>query len=126
MQDIDTKEIVKRLILQAQEDQHTKPHLITTWKEYRFYINQARSLKVVIKVLRNSEASLFKSYCKGIAKGEAEFSKMIACLQVQDIIDYYDQEYEIIKGMNTEYDNYLGECNFINFILTLFGAERDN
>ena len=125
MQDLDTREIVEQLIQQAQEDQHTQPHTLITWREFMFYRKRVKAYKVVINILQRSTDNLFKSYCADVAKGEAEFSKMLAYIQLLDIVYYYEQELEIIKSMVNEYDKYLEEGNLINFIRAIFGAVRE-
>lgn len=121
MQDTDVQELIMQIIEQAEEQNHTPPHLIDTWPEYCFYRDQRRSLKVVLKVLRDSAESLFKSYCKKVAHGTANVNQILAYRQFQDIIAYYDDELQIIHGMILEYTNYLASGNLF---AALFGESR--
>ena len=125
MYDQETREIVEQLIQQAQEDQHTQPHTLVTWQEFMFYRKQVKAYKVVINILQKSADNLFKSYCYDVIKGETEFSKVLAYVQLLDIVDYYQQEHDIVNEMVKEYDKYLEEGNLTNFICAIFGAVRE-
>lgn len=117
MQDLDAQEIITELIQQAEENKNTEFHLITTWDEYLYYLGQERSLKVVLKVLQQCANSIFKTYCKEIPFGTADFNLLLAYNKFKDIEAYYAQELKTIKEMNAEYDNYLGSwTNFFNAI----------
>ena len=121
MQDIEAREIITQIIQQAEERRGVKPHIINTWPEYNFYCDQEKSLKVVLKVLRNCADFVFKDYCKEVSLGVADFNKLLAYKQFQDIIMFYHQELLIINGMVNEYSKYLTSGNFINALL---GEER--
>ena len=124
MQDLDAQEIIAELIQQAEENKNTEFHLITTWDEYLYYLGQERSLKVVLKVLRQCANSIFKTYCKEIPLGTADFNLLLAYNKFKDIEVYYAKELKTIKEMNAEYDNHLG--NWSNFFKeVIFGYERE-
>ncbi len=121
MQESEAREIINQLIQQAQEGVHREVHLIHTLSEYLFYCGQARSLKVVLRVLRNSSNLVFRSYCKGVARGASNLDELLAYQQLQAIIPYYEQELQIVNDMIVEYEDYLFSGNFIP---ALFGASR--
>lgn len=122
MQETEAQEIISLLLDKARENKHTEIRLITTYREFRAVKKQARALKVVLKILRNSANSVFKSYCKEIVECEQDITKLLAYNQLFGIAAYYKRELEIITEMITEYDKYLDECNYI---ATLFGAVRE-
>jgi hypothetical protein len=117
MQDIESQEIVERLIQRAQENIHTVVYPIDTWAEYKYYRGQRRAFKVVIKILTRSADAVFKDYCKSIPSGEGVFFKLLAYAQFQDIIEYYVEEQKIIEGMIADYENYLASGHFISAFL---------
>ena len=123
MQTAEVQQLIDDLINQAESGEHSEYKLITTWAEYRFYLGQQRSLKTVIKVLRNCSNFIFNLYCKEVELGTGDFNKMLAYSQLRDTIMYYDKEYQIIKKMNDEYDNYLG--NWTNFFMAIAGHTRE-
>ena len=122
MQETDVREIVTLLLDKAQENKHTEIRLITTYKEFRAVKKQAKALRVVLKILRNSANSVLKKYCKEVVVGEQDFSKLLAYSQLLDVAYYYEQELEIVTGMITEYDRYLDTCAYI---ATLLGEVRE-
>jgi hypothetical protein len=117
MKDIEAKEIITQIIQQAEEQKGVKPHIINTLSEYLFYLDQEKSLKVVLKILRNCADYIFKEYCKEVVAGNADFTKMLAFKEFHEIIIYYNQELLIVKGMLGEYYRYLTAGNFINAFL---------
>ena len=117
MQDIESQEIVEKLIQRAQENIHTVVYPIDTWTEYKYYRGQRRAFKVVIKLLTRSADAVFKDYCKSIPSGEGVFFKLLAYAQFQDIIEYYVEEQKIIEGMIVDYENYLASGHFISAFL---------
>jgi hypothetical protein len=121
MKDIEAKEIITQIIQQAEEQKGVKPHIINTLSEYLFYLDQEKSLKVVLKILRNCADYVFKEYCKEVITGNADFTKLLAFKEFHEIITYYSQELLIVNGMTDEYYKYLTSGNFINAI---FGEER--
>jgi uracil phosphoribosyltransferase len=122
MQETETIEIIALLLNKAQENKHTEIRLITTWREFRAFKKQAKALKVVIKILRNSANSLLKVYCKEVVEGTQDFTKLLAYNQLLEVSDYYKRELEIVNEMITEYDKYLDDCNYI---ATLLGEVRE-
>lgn len=124
MQESEAQEIINKLIAQAEENDHIKVKLITSWDEYRFYIKQERALKVVIRVLRDCIYFVFRSYRKGVAAGTADFNELLAYRKLKEVQEFYKQELCTVQEMNTEYDNYLGD--WTNFFKAILGYERED
>lgn len=123
MQDIDTQELILKIIKQAEDGKHSEYHMITTWREYKYYQYQEESFETVIKVLRNCANSVFKEYCKEVPTGNAPFMKLLAYRQFEDIIAYYKQEQHTIQEMLLEYHDYLASGNLLR---ALFGEIRED
>ena len=125
MQDQETREIINDLIQQAEDEDHVEFKLITTWEEYRFYLQQERAFKVVVKVLKACARATFRAYCEEVVSGESDLNKLLAYLQLQDVIAFYEQDLQTVKKMNTEYDEHLG--NWGNFVKEfILGYERED
>ena len=125
MQEQEAREIINDLIQQAEAEDHVESKLISSWEEYRFYLQQERALKIVIKVLSACEKATFDVYCKEIVSGESDLNKLLACIQLQDVIAFYEQDLQTVKKMNTEYDDHLG--NWGNFVKEfILGFERED
>ena len=123
MQDVETQDLISGIISQAEAGEHTKLKLITSWEEYKYYLKRQKALKIVLKILRTSINSIFKAYCKDVAKGEANYLSLLAHSQLKDILGYYIEEFDIVRQMNDEYDEYLGNLN--NFFLAILGYARE-
>ena len=124
MQEQEAQEIINKLITQADENDHIKFKLITSWDEYRYYLKQERALKVVIRVLRDCIYFVFKSYRKGIATGTADFNELLAYRKLKEVREFYEQDLSTVQEMNVEYDNYLGDWS--NFFKAILGYERED
>ena len=124
MQETELQEIIEQLIQRALKEDYTEKHLIDNWSEYKFYLQQQRSLRVVLRILRNSANFVFKTYCKEVAEGEADLNKLLAYVQLQEVVEFYEKDLSIVKAMNDEYDEYLG--NLRNFVRAfIFGYSRE-
>ena len=125
MTDQVARELIDELIKQAEEEKSIESKLITSWAEYRFYQKQERSLKAVIKILKACADATFLTYCNEIIAGESNLSRLLAYLQLQDVIAFYEQDLQTVRKMNAEYDEHLG--NWGNFAKEfILGYERED
>ena len=124
MTDQETTQIIQELINKAVENQAQPFRTILYWSEFKYYRWQARSTKVVIKILRHSAKNIFKEYCKDVIAGISDMTKLMAYLQLLDIADFYVNESDTLKAMLDDYDQYLG--NFGNFVRALCGERRES
>lgn len=122
MQDTEAQELLLEILNQAEEGKSIEFHLIISWAEFRFYLQTFRSTKLVIKVLKDATANLFKSYCREVSAGSADFTQLLAFSQLQDTIIFYERDLATLKRMLDEYDEYLGHGHFWYSFL---GGERD-
>lgn len=124
MTDQETTQIIQELVNKAAENRAQPFRTILYWSEFKYYRWQARSTKVVIKVLRLSAIKVFKEYCKDVIAGISDITKLMAHLQLLDIVDFYENELVTLKAMLDDYDQYLG--NFGNFVRALCGERRES
>lgn len=122
MQDTDAQELLLNILNNAEEGKSIQFRFITSWSEFRFYWQNFRSTKLVIRVLRSAAKDLFKTYCEDIAAGSADFTKLLAYTEFQDVIAFYERDLNTLKKMLDEYDEYLGQGHFWYSFL---GGERD-
>lgn len=125
MTDPETTQLTQEIINKAQEGVIRPFSTIKFWREFRYYRGLAKATKIVIKTLQVSAKKLFKEYCKDVIAGISDITKLLAYLQLLDIADYYIADLDTIQQMIKDYDDYLGNCNFLNFVRTFFGAERE-
>ena len=117
MQELDAQEIITQIIQQALENKPLEPYQLNTWAEYFFYVDQKRSLKAILRVLRFSATSIFSIYLKEISQGTQDVNKLLAYKQFKDITAYYKQELKTITYMLDDFENYIIMGGFINCLL---------
>ena len=109
-------------IIEYAKNPNTGFTFITTWNEFRFYQQNRRATKLIIRTLKAAAKNLFKTYCRAIAAGSADVNKLLAFKQLEDVIAFYERELDTVERMLNEYDDYLGKGNFW---YSVFGGERD-
>ena len=122
MHDTEAQQLLLDILTYAEEDRSIEFRLITSWNEFRFYRQNAGSTKLVIRALRSAAAGLFKTYCKEVSTESADFTKLLAYSQLQDVIAFYERDLDTLKRMLDEYDEYLGQGHFWYSFL---GGERN-
>ena len=125
MQDTETQQIILNLIEYAQSAKHIEFHLLCNWYEYKYYRSKRKSLKLIVRALRDSTDRLFKSYCNDVAAGKGDFTKLLAYQQIQQVIKFYSLELQIVIDMLEEYEVYLANGNFFLAFLGTGRSELD-
>jgi hypothetical protein len=121
MNDTDVQQILLNIIQKAQEGQSLQFRFIMSWREFQHYQGVARSTKIIIRMLEDSNNRLFKEYCQDIIVGISDFNKLLAYNQLEDIIAFYEAELETLTRMLDDYDEYLSQGHFWYSFL---GGER--
>ena len=122
MTDQEAQQILLEIINRAQEGKSSEFQLITTWADFIFYIKNKRSVKAVIRLLRDAANNTFKEYCQDITSGTSDITKLLAYTELLRIKAFYEKELETLQKMLDEYDEYLGQGHFWYSFL---GGERD-
>ncbi len=107
MQHTEVQQILLTLIKHAQSAKFTEFQFLQNLSEYNFYKGKSKSYRILIKILKKSVNKLFRSYCKKIPEGTANFNSLLAYKQINQTIDFYKRELEIIGEMLDEYEAYL-------------------
>jgi hypothetical protein len=119
----DTQELLLDLIEKARAGEHTKFEQLRFFCEYAGGRVVYSATKKVVAVLEDSANTLFKKYCKAVAQHQADVNLILAYKQLQQAVDFYREEQQIIKDNLTDYENWLFDGNFLKAFL--FGEERD-
>jgi hypothetical protein len=122
MQEFDAQQVLLAIIQQAEEGKFQVFRQIKSWREFKHYYRLHRSTKVVIKVLKASATQVFNGYCKNVTSGISDVTQLLAYNELLDIQDFYEKDLKTLEDMLKEYDDYLGQGNFLYSIL---GGERD-
>jgi hypothetical protein len=118
----DTQQIILNILKYAEAGQLIEFRLIKTWQEFKYCWQHYRSTKLIIKTLEVSSKNLFRSYCKDVIVGVSDVNKILAYVQLRDVIAFYKKDLDTLKKMLDEYDEYLGQGHFWHSVL---GGERD-
>lgn len=122
MTNTDTKQLLLAILEKAQEGKSLQFQIITSWDDFKYYTHLAKSNKIIIKALKSSANNLFKEYCKDVIAGVSNVDKLLAYVQLRDFIRFYEKDFNTLKQMLDEYDEYLGQGHFWYSFL---GGERD-
>lgn len=112
MTNTDAQELLLNILRQAEEGKSIEFRFITSWYDFKDTIKDYRATKLIVRTLQDSAKNLFKSYCKAVSNGTADFTQLLAYYQLQDIIAFYEKDLSTLRDMLNEYDNYLGQGNF--------------
>lgn len=117
MEPIDEHQIVQNILVRAQNRDYTKVHLLEYFEEYGRYRMELRTTQLVLRILRDSANKLFKTYCKQIPSGAADINVLLAFVQLQEVIEFYETDLKIIQQMLEEYEDYLRHGNLFSALL---------
>ena len=119
----DTKELLLNLIENARAGEHTKFEQLRYFDDYISTRMACKATKKVILVLEESADNLFNTYCKLVSKQQADVNMLLAYKQIQQAVNFYQEEVNIVEDILEDYENYLRDGNFLKAFL--FGEERD-
>lgn len=117
MQATERQQILLDIFEHAQNSKFTEFRILANLAEYRFCRDRVKYIKLVIKVLHSGANNLFKKYCKAVATGEADFTKLLAYRQTKQIASFYEQELITFCDMLDEYEEYLHAGNFLTALI---------
>jgi hypothetical protein len=112
MNDNESTQLVLGIIDKALDGQPQPFRQILYWSEFRYYSRLNKSNKLVIRILKTSADNLFKEYCKDVVSGTSSIYKILAYAQLLDIIAFYERDFDTVKKMLDDYDEYLGKGHF--------------
>jgi hypothetical protein len=113
------EKLLKDIIKHADAGEHTEFRFLRTWHEYTVMRRACRMIRRIIKGLQWSVNKRFSKYCEMLTTGEAQFTDLIICNSLKDVINFYEEELNIITDMLDEYTVYLSYGNYISSILFL-------
>lgn len=111
MNDNEIQQILEEILDYAENGEPIEFRLIESLADYRSRLISYKATKLVIKMLKQSSKSLFKTYCKDVTFGISDVTKLIAYSQLADIILFYEQDLKTLYDMLDEYEEYLWRGN---------------
>lgn len=121
MNDNETQQILEEILDYAENGEPIEFRLIKSLADYRSRLISYKATKLVIKMLKQSSKSLFKTYCKDVTSGISDVTKLIAYSQLGDIIRFYEQDLKTLYDMLDEYEEYIWSGNLF---YSLMGGKR--
>jgi hypothetical protein len=110
------------LLSYVDSGEHTKFKLLQNWREYRYYSNTRKALKVLVKFIERSADLQLKNYCKDVTSGISDVHKLLAYKTIVKILTCYIEELKIVEDMVFEYEAYLMEDG--NYLFAFLGEPR--
>ena len=103
----DPKEIFSELVKKALKGKQSDFEFIRTYETCKVARYYKISVKRVSKVFKTLYKKLMKTYAKDIMTDEQKLEMLMSMKQFEICYDYYKKEYELAKGMLSEYRAYL-------------------
>ena len=109
------------LINNARSGKHRQFQFLMSYREYSGAKQVRHALSLLVSSIRQSTTKLFKRYCKTVSAGVSDVNVLLAYCNTCQILEYYGEELKIITDMIVEYECYLVNGNWLDFIL---GSQR--
>ena len=111
------EDLMSELIYNAESGKHRQFQFLRSWREY----SRARKIKrthvLLVSSISASADNLFKKYCNDIRNGVTDPVKLIAYCTTVKILRFYEEELKTLEDMIVEYECYLANGNWLDFIL---------
>lgn len=115
------KDLMSELIYNATTGNHRPFQYLRNYKEYSRAKQVRRAHALLVSSIKQSLNKQFNKYCRAITTGETDVIKLIAYCTTQKVLSFYEEELKIITDMIIEYECYLANGNWLDF---LFGTIR--
>lgn len=110
-------QLLEEILEYAEKGQSEKFQFICNRQAYKEIKNRSRANKLIISSLRSGYKKLFKKYCRGIIANNANFNLLLACRELLSVIDFYQEELQVLTDMLDEYDAYLSTVSLMDLII---------
>ena len=111
------KDLMSELVYNAEASNHRQFQYLRSYREYRRAKQIKRTLVLLVSSIKQSLAKQLKRYCKDVTAGKTDVIKLIAYCSTIKVLNFYEEELKIIKDMIMEYECYLANGNWSDFIL---------
>lgn len=110
---------MSELIRNAESGRHRQFQYLRSYREYRRAKQIKRTHVLLVASLRQSLTKQFNKYCKAITADETKVIKLLAYCTTKKVLSFYKEELNIINDMIIEYEYYLVNGNWLDFVLGL-------
>jgi hypothetical protein len=107
------QKLLADLVKRAEVGEHVKIEYIRDWDTYSNHKVSYRATKMLVRSLKYSAKVLLKEYCRDIANGTADCTKLLVRNALLRTADFYKIEQDTILDMIYEYEAYLMDGNLL-------------
>lgn len=111
------KDLMSELIYNAESGKHRPFQYLKNYREYRRAKQIRRTHVLLVSSIKQSLNRQFKRYCESITAGETDVIKLLAYCTTNKVLSFYEEELNTINDMIIEYECYLANGNWLDFIL---------
>ena len=115
------EDLMSDLINNVEQGKHRPFQLLKNYKEYSRAKAIRRTYVLLVASLKQSANKQFNAYCKAVKSGNTEVLKLLAYCTTLKVLSFYEEELNIISDMIDEYECYLADGNWLDFV---FGSQR--
>ena len=111
------KDLMSELVYNAESGNHRQFQYLRNYREYFRARQVKRALAILVSSLKQSLNRQLKNYCKAIIVGETDVIKLLAYSTSARVLKFYEEELKTVNDMIIEYECYLANGNWMDFIL---------
>ena len=115
---------MSELIYNVESGNHRQFQYLRNFSEYRRARQLKRALAILVSSLKQNITRQFKNYCKAIEAGETDVIKLLAYSTSVRVLEFYEEELKTVNDMIIEYECYLANGNWMDFILGSYRPEE--
>lgn len=115
------EDLMSDLINTVEQGKHRQFQFLKSWQEYRRAKMIRRTYALLVASISQSARRQFSNYCKAIKAGNTEVIKLLAYCTTIKVQKFYDEELRILSDMIDEYECYLADGNWWDFV---FNSKR--
>ena len=99
MMNDDSLELAEQLIQRAKKGDHSNFEFIRSLEEYAAAKMIKKALKKVVKSFDTPKNNLYRAHVKSVQEGEDELNVILAFSELVQVVNFYNDEIEIVSDM---------------------------
>lgn len=111
------EDLLSDLFHNAEQGNHRQFQYLRSWQEYSRARVLRRAEQLLVSSIKKNANKIFKQYVASVAAGESNAIKLFAYNKLTNVLLFYEEELKIISDMIIEYECYLANGNWTDFIL---------
>ena len=111
------EDLTSELIYNAESGNHRQFQYLRNVKEYYRVRQLKRAHVILVSSIKQSLTKQFNTYCKAVVTGKTDVIKLLAYCTTKKVLSFYEEELSTINDMIIEYECYLANGNWLDFVL---------